>query len=303
MPLNATRLQQQAEIAAGPLPPLLVAAERVASTVAQGVHGRRRVGQGETFWQFREYDPGDRPQSIDWRQTAKSDRIFVRQTEWEAAQSVWLWRDRSASMSWRSGGEIPEKRERADILALALGVLLVQAGEQLALIDETVPPRGGRAALSRVAAMMERQADNDLAAPAGGPGDLPLAQELPRHAHLVLFGDFLRPLEEVARTVARFSEQGVKGHIVQILDPAEESLPYSGRVRFEGLEEGEEPWLLSKVEAVRASYIRRLQRQRFGLEDICRRANWGYSRHQTDHAPQTTLLSLFEAMADEREVF
>ena len=303
MPLNTARLQHQAEIAAGPLPPLLVAADRVASTVAQGVHGRRRVGQGETFWQFREYDPGDRPQSIDWRQSAKGDRVFVRQTEWEAAQSVWLWRDRSASMSWRSGAGLPEKRERADILALALAVLLIQAGEQVALLDEASPPRGGKGALRRLAAAMSRQGEKDAEAEGGGPTALPMTAELPRHGHLVLFGDFLRPLDELAKLVTRYSEQGVQGHIVQILDPAEESLPYTGRVRFEGLEQGEEPWLLSKVEAVRPSYLRRLRRQRFGLEEICRRANWGFTQHSSEEPPEAVLLALYQALADEREVF
>ena len=94
--------QHRAEQLASTLPPLLVAADRVAATVAQGVHGRRRVGQGETFWQFRQYQPGDAPQRIDWRESAKSQRLFVRETEWEAAQSVWLWRDTSASMDYGS---------------------------------------------------------------------------------------------------------------------------------------------------------------------------------------------------------
>ncbi len=102
MAVSALPLRQRAEQLAATLPPLMVAAERVASTVAQGVHGRRRVGQGETFWQFRSYHFGDQPQSIDWRQSAKSDRVYVRQMEWEAAQSVWVWCDTSASMNWRS---------------------------------------------------------------------------------------------------------------------------------------------------------------------------------------------------------
>src|SRR5919202_1396375 len=95
-------LRDRAEQTAAALPPLLVAAERVATTVAQGVHGRRRVGQGETFWQFRQYEPGDAATRIDWRESAKSQRVYVRETEWEAAQSVWLWRDASASMGYNS---------------------------------------------------------------------------------------------------------------------------------------------------------------------------------------------------------
>ena len=98
----------------------MVAAERVAATVAQGVHGRRRVGQGESFWQFRPFLPGDALTRIDWRQSAKSDRDFVRETEWEAAQTVCLWRDGSPNMRWHSAGATTEKAARAELLLLAL---------------------------------------------------------------------------------------------------------------------------------------------------------------------------------------
>src|SRR5690606_20158419 len=131
-PVALRRLR--AEQLAATLPPLLVAAERVAATVQQGVHGRRRVGTGETFWQFRRYQAGDTPQRIDWRQSAKADPVFVREMEWAAAQSVWLWRDGSPSMRWRSREEWPEKRAQADLLTLALAVLLVRGGERVALM-------------------------------------------------------------------------------------------------------------------------------------------------------------------------
>ena len=132
------RLRHCAEQLAAPLPPLLVAAERVAATVAQGVHGRRRVGSGETFWQFRRYQSGDPAAAIDWRQSAKSQRLFVRETEWEAAQSVWLWRDASPSMRYRSRAARAEKIERASLLALALAVLGI---DDFASIAEVVGRR------------------------------------------------------------------------------------------------------------------------------------------------------------------
>ncbi len=102
MPGAAAARRQQAEQLAAKLPPLLVAAERVASIVAQGVHGRRRVGMGETFWQYRRYQPGDATALIDWRQSAKTVHLFVRENEWEAAESMWLWCDSSPSMGYRS---------------------------------------------------------------------------------------------------------------------------------------------------------------------------------------------------------
>ncbi len=287
MAANSLALRQRAEQLAATLPPLLVAAERVASTVAQGVHGRRRVGQGETFWQFRRYHFGDQPQFIDWRQSAKSDRVFVRQTEWEAAQSVWLWRDGSASMDWRSADNLPDKRTRTDLLTLALAALLLRGGEHVALLGSGLRPIGGRAALNRLAVIIEQERADEA--------DLPPAVPLPRNAQVVFIGDFLAPLDEVDRVVRGYTEGGVRGFILQVLDPAEETLPYDGRIRFEGLE-GEDPWLLSRVESVRGDYKARLRAQRAGLQAIAHTAGWTFASHHTDQPPQTALLALYTAL-------
>ena len=288
MATHQTPLRQRAERLAATLPPLLVAAERVAATVSQGVHGRRRVGQGETFWQFREYEAGDPPHLIDWRQSAKSDRVFVRELEWEAAQSVWLWRDCSPSMSWRSDESLPEKRQRAELLCLALAVLLVGGGERIALLGETQRPMSGRSALSRLTALIERAGVSE--------SGLPPALPLPRYANMVLIGDFLTPLEEIDRMVATYAERGIRGHILQILDPAEALLSYDGRVRFEGIEE-DETWLLSRVENVRKVYQDRVEAQRRGLEAIARAAGWGCLFHRTDRPPESALLALYGGLA------
>ncbi len=283
------------EIAAG-LPPLLVAAERVASTIAQGVHGRRRVGQGETFWQFRRYESTDSAQMIDWRQSAKTRHLFVRETEWEAAQSIWLWCDVSASMRYASADDLPEKRGRADLLVLALASLLVRAGEHIALLGDGSVPSSGRATLERVAhsVLDERR----FKAAEGGGGDLPGFEPLPRHAHLVLIGDFLAPIEETNDLVRRFAGRGVNGHLLQVLDPAEETLPFRGRTRFEGLE-GEGDVLVRRVESARAEYRARLGAHVDGLKSICRHVGWSFTRHHTHQPPETALLALYMIMSGE----
>jgi uncharacterized protein (DUF58 family) len=277
---------------------LLVAAERVAATVVQGVHGRRRVGQGETFWQFRHYETGDTPQLIDWRQSAKSDHVFIRELEWEAAQSVWIWRDHSPSMAWRSAQGLPEKRDRADLVALALSVLLVRGGEHVSLLGSGIRPSTGRGALSRLALAIADHRNSGKADKR--EADLPPAVPLPRNAQVVLLGDLLAPLAEIDQVVRGYAEHGIKGHLLQILDPAEEKLPYAGRVRFEGLE-GEEPWLLSRVETVRETYLERLQAQREGLDGIARAVGWTYACHHTDRPPQTALLALYTALSQTLE--
>jgi len=278
---------RRAEALGSRLPPLLVAAQRVAATVAQGVHGRRRVGQGDSFWQYRPFLPGDAQTRIDWRASGKSDRAFVRETEWEAAQSVFLWRDGSASMAWRSGTAVPEKRERADLLLLALGALLLRGGERVRLLGGPPRLRGGRMALDGLADALA-----DL--PAGG--GMPDAAPIPRYSSVVLIGDFLSPLDEIRAVVAGLAALLVPGHLLQVLDPAEALLPYTGRVRFRGMKQ-ELDAVVPRVEGIRSGYAEALAKQQRGLADLCFTAGWSFGVHRTDHPPEAALLGLFTAMS------
>ena len=287
--LSPAALRQRAEESAGRLPALMVAADRVAATVAQGVHGRRRVGQGDSFWQFRQYQPGDPIPRIDWRQSAKRQHIFIRENEWEAAQSVWLWLDRSPSMQYRSSGALPEKAERAAVLALALSSLLVRGGERIALLGSGIPPTSGRAVLERFA--------NSFLTPSEGAANLPRPESLPRYARVVMVSDFLSPPAEVAASLRSFAGLGIRGHLVQVVDPAEESLPFSGRVRFEGLE-NEGAALIGRVEAVRNEYIALMASHRQAISDIARGLGWTWTIHGTDQPATTALLALFLALTE-----
>jgi uncharacterized protein (DUF58 family) len=278
-----------AEALAGRLPPLLVAAERVAASVAPGTHGRRRVGSGDSFWQYRPYEQGDATAFIDWRQTARSERTYIRETEWEAAQSVWLWADRSPSMRWSSSRMLPAKEERALLLMLALAALLIRGGERVGLLERLAPPGSGRAALERLATEVVRPA----AVAAAG---LPKPRTLPRHGEIVLIGDLLAPLDEIEAAVSGFAASGVRGHLLQVLDPAEESLPFDGRVRFEGLEH-EAPLLIGRVDAIRTAYRERLAAQRAGIAALAARHRWSFAMHRTDQPPYAALLALYAILS------
>lgn len=285
-------LQRSIELA-GTLPALLVAADRVAATVIQGVHGRRRVGQGDAFWQFRPYRSGDSLGRVDWRRSARSTRdLFVRETEWEAAASVWLWRDASASMDYASLKGIDTKAERAELLTLALASLLTDAGERVAALGSGARPITGRIAVRRLA---EHFADERRVTKT--PPSLPPTVPLSTHATVVLVSDWLDPLPGIEAMVRHYVGMGVRGHIVQVLDPAEEDLPFAGHVKFEGLEtEGQHT--IRRVEAVRGAYGAKLAAQRDGLQRIARPAGWTVHLHRTDKPPQTALLALYLAMAD-----
>jgi uncharacterized protein (DUF58 family) len=271
------------------LPALMLQAEQIANSLSHGEHGRRRSGSGEAFWQFRHYSPGDASNIIDWRQSAKSQSHFVRENEWQGAQSVWLWCDRSSSMDYRSEFSPQSKRDRAVILSLALASLLMRGGERIALLQQGGQPPGlGRAAYARLA-------EGLLLGMADAP-DLPPMLALPRFARLVVTGDFLAPLPETAARVNAFAAKGVQGHMLQVLDPAEEDLPFAGRVRFEGLQ-GEGNLTVGRVEGVRAAYHHRVQQHRDGLRALCRTAGWSFATHRTDRPPQAALLALYQLLS------
>jgi uncharacterized protein (DUF58 family) len=283
------------------LPPLLIAAERIAATVTQGVHGRRRVGSGDVFWQHRPYYPGDELRRLDWRQSAKSDKIYLREMEWSAAQTVYLWCDLSPSMDYASARDLHTKAERGMVLLLALSNVLSRAGERVALIGDPEPPISGRAVAERLADRLQHrtQVAQNQAGSDKGERSLPPYVLLPAHAHAVLISDFLSPVDEFRALIERFAARDVRGHLLQVLDPAEVAMPFLGRVRFKGLErEGE--LLMSRVESIRDQYLAKLDSHREQLRNLARHAGWSFSTHVTDAPGAPALLALYQWLAADK---
>lgn len=279
---NAAALRTDAEALAAPLPPLLVAAERLAALVGLGVHGRRKAGMGETFWQFRRYAEGDPAATIDWRQSAKSQHVFVREREWESAQAVWFWRDGSSGMRFSSGHGLETKCERANLLALALATLLVRGGERIALLGEDRLPTSGRIAIRNMArGLAESVRDEAL------PPEVPRG----RNAELVWLSDFLSPLSEIESTLHRLASGRMTGHLVHVIDPAEQDFPFVGRTRFEW--EGIQNEIFGRAENIRENYQRRFRAHVEAVSAKARRLGFSYLAHRTDSRPQTALAALY----------
>lgn len=267
------------------MPALLIEAQRVAHTVTHGTHGRRRAGPGETFWQFRHFDTNDSVTGIDWRRSASSDHLFVREREWEAAHTVWLWVDLSPSMRFRSFLSKTSKESRAVVLSLALTELLSRAGERVGLLGGL--PFAGRNAGRKVAEVLLNETAD---------GSLPPPARLSRFSECLLFSDFLEPVNE---SIARFQEiasQGVRGHLIQILDPAEETLPYTGRTEF-AASEGGDRMIAGRAENLRDSYRERMQRHRIDLQEAARRLGWSFVVHHTDRPPEEVVLAAHSHLA------
>lgn len=268
------------------MPALLVEAQRVAHTVTHGSHGRRRAGPGETFWQFRHFDYNDSRAGIDWRRSASSDHLFVREREWEAAHTVWLWVDLSPSMHFRSRLSKTLKESRAVVLALALAELLTRGGERVGVLGSV--PYTGHNAARRVAEVLVRDASKATS--------LPPPARLRQFSECLLFSDFLEPVEETAASIEAIAAQGVRGHLVQILDPAEETLPYEGRTEF-AASEGRDRVIAGRAETLRERYQERLNSHRSALAAETKRLNWSFLVHHTDRPPEEVVLAIHNRLA------
>jgi uncharacterized protein (DUF58 family) len=267
------------------MPALLIEALRVAHTVAHGTHGRRRAGPGETFWQFRHYDQNDPASGIDWRRSASSDHLFVREREWEAAHTAWLWVDLSPSMRFRSPLAKISKESRAVVLALAITELLARGGERIGVLGGQ--PFRGRNAARRVAEVLMRDTEE---------ASLPEPAKLSRFSECLLFSDFLEPVPQTAESLTRIAAQGVRGHLVQVLDPAEETLPYSGRTEFTA-SEGRDRLIAGRAETLRERYQERLKQHRRDLIEATHRLGWSFVVHHTDRPAEEVVLAIHNRLA------
>ncbi|WP_333832242.1 DUF58 domain-containing protein [Rubrimonas sp.] len=283
-------LRRDAERVSGALPALLAEAERLAASIAAGAHGRKRAGPGETFWQYRQALPGDPNTAIDWRRSGRSDHLYIREMEWEAAQTVWLWRDDALSMDYRSDAAPRSKVERVSLLALALSVLLIRGGERVALLGtDAARPLSGETQLRRIAMTLAKPREHrpDYGAPPDGA--------FARGGKAVFLSDFLGPMEAVRPALLRAAQAGISGVIVQVLDPAEEAFPFDGRVRFESM--GREiDFETHRARALADAYRRRLAERRDELDTLARRCGWRMTVHHTDVSPRRGLLWLYAAL-------
>jgi uncharacterized protein (DUF58 family) len=289
---NSARLgeaasRQVAEGLAAAMPRLAADARRAAASVNAGVHGRRRVGQGETFWQFRPFVSGEAAARVDWRRSARDDRLHVREREWEAAQSVWLFIDRSGSMDYCSTMAPMAKLERAVVLGLAAADMLVRGGERVGLMGAT-PALASRRIIERLADALLLQKSVGM--------KLPQDPLTPR-SEAVVVSDFIAPLGEIEKSLMALASRGARGHLVLISDPAEELFPFAGQTELIDPEDGFR-LRLGEASEMTKTYHARLAAHREGLRQITNRIGWTLMPHVTDKPASEALLRLSMAISN-----
>jgi uncharacterized protein (DUF58 family) len=284
--LAVRRADGESRSLAASLPRLVLEARRIAANVIHGLHGRRRAGSGESFWQYRRFVSGEPAQRVDWRRSARDDHLYVREQEWEAAHTVWIWPDRSPSMAFASRGARDSKLERTLIVTFALAELLVAGGERVG-IPGLLNPTSSRSVIDKMAQAMLHDDATRLSLP---PSFVPSAL-----AEIVVLSDFWSPIADIRSMLAGLSASGAHGALVQVVDPAEETFPYSGRIEFV------EPEGFGVITAGRAErwaddYVARVALHRDQIRDETNKLDWLFSTHTTSRSAAELLLFLHAGM-------
>src|SRR5215510_13556980 len=271
---------------AATMPRLILEARRIAANVIHGLHGRRRAGAGESFWQYRRFVSGEPASSVDWRRSARDDHLYVREQEWEASHTVWIWPDRSPSMAFASRDARDSKLERSLIVAFALAELLVAGGERVG-VPGLMSPTASRAVIDKMAqAMLHDGATRESLPPSFVPSSL---------AEIVVLSDFWSPMPQIRTMLAGLSSSGAHGTLIQVVDPAEETFPYSGRVEFVE-PEGGEMITAGRAERWISDYVARVALHRDEIRAETNKLDWLFSTHTTSRSAAELLLFLHSGM-------
>jgi uncharacterized protein (DUF58 family) len=276
----------QSRTLAASLPRLMLESRRIAATVIHGLHGRRRSGSGENFWQYRRFLSGEPARRVDWRRSARDDHLYVREQEWEAAHTVWIWPDRSPSMAFASPLVWETKLERTLVIAFALAEILVEGGERVG-VPGLMRPTASRNVVDKMAqGIVHDTAERTSLPPGFAPAPL---------SEVVLLSDFWSPIPDFRRTLAQLSGRHAHLHVVQIVDPAEETFPYSGRVEFFE-PEGAGSITAGRAETWRSDYLGKLTAHRAAMREEADRVRASLIVHRTDRPASELVLALHARM-------
>jgi len=273
---------------------LLIKANNIANTVWEGMHNRNKAGVGDSFWQFRKYEYGDPAHLIDWKKSAKSYDTFIKEKELYTLQDIVIWRDTSKSMNFSSNKQIEPKIYRANLLTLALTIIFSKSGENIVLNGFNSKLSHGKEVINFIANQITSKIKESFLS-------RPNIDEIKNNSDVILISDFLNDIKYTEEIIRKLSSRGINGNIIHVLDPAEKTFPFKGRINFNGLEE-EESILIGNAESIKNNYKKAITAHCNKVKKIALSYSWKYYMDITDNSPESSLLNICNTLSNYNNV-
>lgn len=291
-----------AQDVASRLPEMELEAQKLASLIL-GLRNKSKAGPGLDFHKYRDFENGvDNPYRIDWKASARrvdhegNDRLLIRDREMQVTQLIYLWADGSESMNFKADAKLfanaPQytKKEVAQILTMAAAYIALKSSEYFTLLGSDIRLSGNRDGIERIRMELEHGEDDGADLPR-----LPVhrGKQLGQNSHVFIFSDFLCPLEEISEMISNFNHAGVKGHLVQILDPADVEFRLKGHVKLNSMEGGGS-FSVKKGESAKDEIEKRVKEHIRDVEQLAKKTpGWNFSAYVTDQPLHEAMLPLY----------
>lgn len=248
-----------------------------------GTVARRKPGLGEKFWQYRRYTPGEPINRIDWRRSASSDLLYVRDSELETAQTVLFWCDSSAGFDWSGSQNRRTKADEAKVIATTLGAMFVSSGERVGVLGSQRRPSFGTRAVDRLARELCLSNKTHFPTPPKNP------------AFIVVISDFYSSIESWHKRLCSYGEKNLNGVLLAIADPVEKYFPFKGRTQFQS-PDAINKQTIGRAEEIREDYLDRLDNHRRQLQNLASTIGWRLVEHTTDSKIISGIASLLQVL-------
>jgi uncharacterized protein (DUF58 family) len=259
------------------LPAIMMDARRAASSVVIGEHGRLRAGQGDAFWQHREWTNGESIRQVDWRRSACSDKLFVRERERQVPALLQVWCDSRPGMMWTSSPKTPTKAARGLVMGLALGIATRAGGERVCALGQGVP-LSNEVAFARL--LSEAGQEAPIAFKAG---------------QVLMISDGLETPDVWALRAKQAVGARAQLIVVLVADRAEQDFPFQGRISFSA-QQGVEPLVIGRAQAAQENYVRAYGDHIRAVRGAIESAGGQVFVHATSDPSLPTLLKLAAAL-------
>jgi uncharacterized protein (DUF58 family) len=287
-PESKKHLLKMGESLSAGLPALVADAQSLVQSLMQGRHGHQKAGIGDPFWEYRLATADDDFSRIDWRQSARTGTLSIREKEMQNPHTVYIWCDQSASMNFTSRPDTVTKGERAVVLSFALADLLSRGGERLGFMN-SLQTGSGRPALVTGKRVLDHfltflmTTENYTA-----HETLPI-QDISAHSSVIFLTDGFFDIKEWHDVIEAYASKGVKGLIIQIMDDAEKTFPYTSHTHFTDPEDPETVYDSPSPKLQKDAYQALFEASFKQLKTCLESAGWSLLPHMTHDNPLETL--------------